>query len=177
MPAAILGPIAGSVVGGLMSDGGEQTASKEPWSAAAPWLKRNIQQGQDLQAYYQQNPFNQQQMTGYQNLFSDVDNYRNAVSPGLLAITNKYLGKGGSPGISLLSSGTPGKADAGGYAPMSKSFGLLDFQAMNPYNNALKPAEVGKTDQQTIEAMVQEEIEKRQREQQYAGSANYGGGA
>ncbi len=164
MPAAIVGPIAGSVVGGLMSDGGSQTASKEPWSAAAPWLKRNIQQGQDLQAYYQQNPFNQQQMVGYQNLFSDIDNYRNAVSPGLLAITNKYLGKGGSPGISLLSSGAPGKADAGGYAPMSKSFGLLDFNALNPYNGALKPEEIKQPTQQTIEEAIQAELERRQRE-------------
>jgi len=164
MPAAIVGPIAGAVVGGLMSDGGSQTASKEPWSAAAPWLKRNIQQGQDLQAYYQQNPFNRQQMVGYQNLFSDIDNYRNAVSPGLLAITNKYLGKGGSPGISLLSSGAPGKADAGGYAPMSKSFGLLDFNALNPYNGALKPEEIKQPTQQTIEEAIQAELERRQRE-------------
>ena len=175
MPAAILGPIAGAAVGGLMSDGGSQTASKEPWSAAAPWLKRNIQQGQDLQAYYQQNPFNQQQMVGYQNLFSDIDNYRNAVSPGLLAITNKYLSKGGSPGISLLSSGTPGKADAGGYAPMSKSFGLLDFNALNPYNGALKPSEIKPSTPQTIEEAVQAELDRRQRENQYSVSARDGG--
>ena len=58
MPAAILGPVAGAVVGGLMSDGGEQqTATKEPWSVAAPWLRENsLSQGQNLQAYYQQNP-------------------------------------------------------------------------------------------------------------------------
>ena len=58
MPETIIfGPVAGAVVGGLMSDGGEQqTATKEPWSAAAPWLRQQLEQGQNLQAYYQQNP-------------------------------------------------------------------------------------------------------------------------
>ena len=68
--AAIAGPIAGAVVGGLMSDGGEQqTATKEPWSAAAPWLRQQLEQGQNLQAYYQQNPWNNLQQTAYQNTF------------------------------------------------------------------------------------------------------------
>ena len=43
MPAATPGPSPGAVVGGLMSDGGEQqTATKEPWSAAAPWLRQQL---------------------------------------------------------------------------------------------------------------------------------------
>ena len=42
MPEAILAPLPASVVGGLMSDGEQQTATKEPWSAAAPWLRQQL---------------------------------------------------------------------------------------------------------------------------------------
>lgn len=97
MPEAILGPVAGAVVGGMMSDGGgggSQTASKEPWSEAAPWLRQNLQTGQALQQYYQQNPFNQQQQTGYQNLFSDLDRFRSQMAPGLMQFANQAMNSG-----------------------------------------------------------------------------------
>lgn len=94
MPAAILGPIAGAAVGGLM--GGDsstsQTASKEPWKAAQPWLQSNLDSGQALQGYYQQNPFNQLQQTGYQNQLSNLDNFQQNTAPGLMAFANKLMG-------------------------------------------------------------------------------------
>ena len=102
MPAAILGPIAGSVVGGLMSDDSQQsqTASKEPWKDAAPWLRENLRTGQGLQNYYQQNPFNPQQQTAYQNIFGDLDAFRNQMAPGLMGFANRLMGssyqRGGS---------------------------------------------------------------------------------
>ena len=102
MPAAILGPIAGSVVGGLMGGDSQQsqTASKEPWSAAAPWLRENLRTGQGLQNYYQQNPFNPQQQTAYQNIFGDLDAFRNQMAPGLMGFANRLMGssyqRGGS---------------------------------------------------------------------------------
>lgn len=160
MSFAIIGAGLG-LANSLFGGGDQQTASKEPWSAAAPWLKDNLAIGKALQGYYQKNPFNQQQMTGYQNLFSDVDNYRNAVSPGLLAITNKYLNKGGSPGVSLLSSGTPGKADAGGYAPMARSFGLLDFDGMNPFKNGAIDLEKMEAERRAKEEREAEEQRRR----------------
>ena len=95
MPAAILGPVAGAVVGGVMGEGGgggSQTASKEPWAEAAPWIKDNIKTGQDLQRYYQQNPFNSLQQTGYQNQFADLDQFRNQMAPGLMNFANKLMG-------------------------------------------------------------------------------------
>ena len=100
MPAAILGPIAGSVVGGLMSGDSEQsqTASKEPWKDAAPWLRENIAQGRNLQAYYQHNPFNQPQQTAYQNTFTDLDAFRNSMAPGLMGFANKLMGANYSRG-------------------------------------------------------------------------------
>lgn len=115
MPAAILGPIAGSVVGGLMSGDSQQsqTASKEPWADAAPWLRENLRTGQGLQNYYQQNPFNPQQQTAYQNTFGDLDAFRNQMAPGLMGFANKLMGgsyqRGGSTaganGGGLLSGG------------------------------------------------------------------------
>ena len=206
MPAAILGPIAGSVVGGLMSDGGgeEQTATKEPWSAAAPWLRENIAQGQNLQAYYQQNPWNSLQQTGYQNIYGDLDNFRNSIAPGMMDFANRLMGtnysrggatmqnkpqamprsgaQSGNGGMlsSLLSAAQPGQQSRGSSGPFSvspgQSYGLLDFNALNPYNGALKPDQIKQPDQQTVEQAVQAELDRRQqREAQYGGSAAFGG--
>lgn len=90
---SFLAPIAGAVVGGLMSDGGgsQQTASKEPWSPAIKPLTNTLTTGQDLERYYQQNPFNRIQQQGYQNLFSDLDQYRNQISPQLMQFANNMM--------------------------------------------------------------------------------------
>ncbi len=190
MPAAILGPIAGSVVGGLMSDGEQQTATKEPWSAAAPWLRQQLEQGQNLQAYYQQNPWNNLQQTAYQNTFSDIDNFRNSMAPGLMDFANRLMGQNYSRGGTqpmgnmqqtkphamngLLSGQSGGQSGPFSVAP-NRSYGLLDFKALNPYNGALKPAEIKQPTQQTIEEAIQAELDRRQRENQYSGSARDGG--
>lgn len=192
MPAAILGPVAGAVVGGLMSDSGggeQQTATKEPWSAAAPWLRQQLEQGQNLQAYYQQNPWNNLQQTAYQNTFSDIDNFRSSMAPGLMDFANRLMGTNYSRGgtrpmgnmqqtkpqamSGLLSGQSGGQSGPFSVAP-NRSYGLLDFNALNPYNNALKPAEIKQPDQQTIEeaiAQAQAEIDRLMRESpQYFGS-------
>jgi hypothetical protein len=191
MPAAILGPIAGSVVGGLMSDGGEQqTASKEPWKDAAPWLRENIAQGRNLQAYYQQNPFNQPQQTAYQNTFTDLDAFRNSMAPGLMGFANKLMGTNYSRGqagqqmpmqqAQMVQTKPMQQMQGGGVdqssgllsqqgpfsVPQGQSYGLLDFKALNPYNGALKPGEIKQPDQQTIEEAVQAELERQRREAQ-----------
>ena len=186
MPEAILGPIAGSVVGGLMSDGEQQTATKEPWSAAAPWLRQQLEQGQNLQAYYQQNPWNNLQQTAYQNTFSDIDQFRSSMAPGLMDFANRLMGTNYSRGgtrpmgnmqqtkpqamsgllsamSGLLSGQSGGQSGPFSVAP-NRSYGLLDFKALNPYNGALKPAEIKQPTQQTIEEAVRAEIERRQRE-------------
>ncbi len=183
MPEAILGPVAGAVVGGLMSDGGgQQTATKEPWSAAAPWLRQQLEQGQNLQAYYQQNPWNNLQQTGYQNIYGDLDNFRNSMAPGLMDFANRLMGQNYSRGgatarmpmgnmqqtkpqamgglLSLLSGQSGGQSGPFSVAP-SRSYGLLDFKALNPYNGALKPAEIKQPTQQTIEEAIQAELDRR----------------
>lgn len=92
MPGA-LAPIAGAVVGGLMSDGGggQQTASKAPWDPAVKPLTNSLNTLQDLERYYQQNQFNPMQRTGYQNLFSDLDQFRNQIQPGLAQFSNDMM--------------------------------------------------------------------------------------
>ena len=201
---AVAGPVAGAVVGGLTSDGEQQTATKEPWSAAAPWLRQQIEQGQNLQAYYQQNPWNSLQQTGYQNIYGDLDNFRNSIAPGMMDFANRLMGtnysrggatmhnkpqamprsgaQSGNGGMlsSLLSAAQPGQQSRGSSGPFSvspgQSYGLLDFQALNPYNGALKPDQIKQPDQQTVEQAVQAELDRRQqREAQYGGSAAFGG--
>ena len=181
---AVAASVAGAAVGGLMSDGGggAQTATKEPWSAAAPWLRQQLEQGQNLQAYYQQNPWNNLQQTAYQNTFSDIDQFRNSMAPGLMDFANRLMGTNYSRGgatarmpmgnmqqtkpqamgglLSLLSGQSGGQSGPFSVAP-NRSYGLLDFNALNPYNNALKPAEIKQPTQQTIEEAIQAEIDRR----------------
>lgn len=93
MPQAI-GPIMGSVVGGLMGGDSQQgqSATKEPWEPARKPLINSLNTGQDLERYYQQNPFNPMQRTGYQNMFTDLDMFRNQMAPGLMQFANQMMG-------------------------------------------------------------------------------------
>lgn len=188
---SVAGPVAGAVVGGLMSDGEQQTATKEPWSAAAPWLRQQLEQGQNLQAYYQQNPWNNLQQTAYQNTFSDIDQFRNSMAPGLMDFANRLMGQNYSRGGTtarmpmgnmqqtkpqamngLLSGQSGGQSGPFSVAP-NRSYGLLDFNALNPYNGALKPAEIKQPDRQTIEEAIQAELDRRQRDAERASGANF----
>ena len=118
MPAAILGPVAGAVVGGVMSDGGgggggQQTATKDPWGPAQKPLQNSLNTGQGLEAYYQQNPFNPLQRVGYQNLYADLDNFRNVMAPQAMAFNNRmmntnYQRKPAGKGVAQ--NGLPGRA-------------------------------------------------------------------
>lgn len=77
--AAVAGAAIG-VVGSQMGSkggGGAQTASKEPWGDAAPWLRENLRIGQDLQGKYAQNPFSPLQMHHYATQFINSDDQRN----------------------------------------------------------------------------------------------------
>jgi hypothetical protein len=98
MPTAILGNVAGAVVGGLLSDDGggqSSTQNKEPWKEVQPWLKENITQGQQLQQQYQQNPFNSIQQQAYGNMFGDMDSFRNNIAPNMMQFANNAMSGGG----------------------------------------------------------------------------------
>ena len=196
MPAAILGPIAGSVVGGLMSDDSQQsqTASKEPWKDAAPWLRENLRTGQGLQNYYQQNPFNPQQQTAYQNTFGDLDAFRNQMAPGLMGFANKLMGgsyqrggstagaNGGASMGGLLGGGQQGGQQApqsmqGGLfqVPQGQSYGKIDWAAQNPFTNGSIDPAAAAPDAKTVQELVAAELERQKREQAGLSGEQYGG--
>lgn len=91
---AVAASVAGAVVSSSMGGGGggeSQTASKEPWEPTRKPLINSINTGQDLERYYQQQPFNRLQQQGYQNLYSDLDQYRNQMQPGLMNFANNMM--------------------------------------------------------------------------------------
>lgn len=123
MVSAGLGAL--SAANSLFGDGGGgggQQVSKEPWAEAAPWLKANLKTGQNLQGYYEQNPFNSIQRTAYQNTLGDIDNFRQNVNPGLMAFANRlmntnYSRTGGNPSQGPMPQGGrgfPGQAGMAG---------------------------------------------------------------
>ena len=71
----------GAILGGALSKKSSsspatQTASKDPWSPAQPWMLENIKQGQALQSQYQSNPFSDLQKNSYSNQFQNTDQMR-----------------------------------------------------------------------------------------------------
>lgn len=192
---AIAGPVIGSVVGGLFgSEGGggqQQTQSKEPWGPAAPWLKGLLEDGQNLQGYYQQNPFNPQQQVGYQNLLSGYDNYSQNIAPGLMSLANHFIGsgyqrQGGSgsglagtnqyarPSTGAVSQGIPqGGAATPFIQPLQMQYGTIDWNSQNPYRNELKPAPAETSAPQMNTDQQMEEWLKRRFPQQFDPYQNY----
>jgi hypothetical protein len=84
--AGLAGPVIGGLLGGASGGGSSsatQTASKEPWAPAVPWITSNLQQGQNLQNYYTQNPFNAAQTQAYGNMAQQGQDMRQLI-PGLL---------------------------------------------------------------------------------------------
>lgn len=119
-----LGNNAGGIIGGLLgaasSSGGkanETTMAKGPWDPAQPYILKNLQNADELQRYYQKNPFNAQQMAAYDNIFADADHFRDSVAPGLMGFANRGMTssydrqRGGAPGSGA---GYGGDYQAGG---------------------------------------------------------------
>lgn len=141
-----LGQIGAAVAGGLLGGkDGNTESKKEPWGPAQPYILDNLKSGKQLQDFYQQNPFNQQQKTSYQNTFGDLDNFRKNVAPGLMdfannAMTSTYQRQRGGEAGDGAGYGGPvrqGGLLQSGQRPFSvapgQSYGLLDFNAMNPF--------------------------------------------
>lgn len=78
----------------LLDDGGGGAATsttREPWSAAQPWMRENIDYGRALQKFYSENPFSPQQQSAYQNIFRDLDSMRSGLVPGMMGIADGLL--------------------------------------------------------------------------------------
>ena len=90
---AVAASVAGAAVGGMMSGGGGGggEVNKAPWDPAIKPLQNSLTTGTALENYYQQNPFNPLQQAGYQNLFADLDNFRNVMAPQAMAFNNRMM--------------------------------------------------------------------------------------
>lgn len=217
MPS-IIGPVAGALVGGMMSDGGGgQQVSKDPWGPTQKPLTDMVNDGSNLYRYYQQNPFNDIQQTAYSNLFGDLDSFRGQNS-GLMDFANRLMGtnysRHGGPtnfpmpglmggGMRGPSGGGMGGGDAQALAgllgimrgqggqgaqaiggllssgpfavPQGKSYGQVDFSALNPYTNGgIKPPEPESEDEK---ARKRKQAEEEDAIRQYMASERGGAGA
>lgn len=68
-----LGGVLGAAAGALSSKDQQQTSSRDPWAPAQPMLKGLIDQLPALQQQYAQQPFNDAQKAGYNNMAGLLD--------------------------------------------------------------------------------------------------------
>ena len=132
-----------SLIGGFFGGGNDeqtQTSTNAPWAAAQPFMLRNLQDTEKLGNYYKQNPFNKQQTESYSNLFSDNNNFRNNIAPGLMNFANQGM----TGGYQRATGGRPG--DGAGYGgarqPGGRSGGLLSASA-GPFSVGQSGAQSG----------------------------------
>ena len=92
---AVAASVAGAAVGGMMGGGGGGggggEVNKAPWDPAIKPLINSVDTGRGLETYYQQNPLNPLQRVGYQNLFADLDHFRNVMAPQAVALNNRMM--------------------------------------------------------------------------------------
>lgn len=133
-----LGKLAPNLVGAALGAAGSkdqtQTSSREPWGPAQPWMKDNISKGQDLQKFYENNPFNDVQKGALQGLL-DVSNTGTQALPSLLDFANRmgqsnYQRSGGRN----LAYSAPSTATPRGVMPTGLSAAApIDWASMNPF--------------------------------------------
>lgn len=192
---AVAASVAGAAVGGMMSKGGGSgggggTVSKDPWAPAAPWLEDLLKQGQGLNGYYQQNPFNALQQTGYQNTFSDLDAFRGQ-NNGLMQFANQLMGSKyarqpqqsgllggqqqmGRPMGQQMSQQPQGLLSQGVFSiPQGQQYGQLNWRELNPYTatNGIPQKPVADPNAKTPEQIWLEEANARERDR----LTNFGG--
>lgn len=78
-----LATLAGTVAGAASGKDQTQSTNRDPWGPAQPFLKSLLDQGQQLQQQYQQNPFSDAQKQAYNN-WGGLLNAANQAAPGLL---------------------------------------------------------------------------------------------
>lgn len=119
---------------------------------AMPFAQENLRTNAAMQKFYQQNPFNAQQKTGYQNQNNTIDQFNGKVAPGLLDFANQMMGSGyqrqhgpvGSAGYSQASQEPSGGLLGGPFSmPQQQAFGQIDFAKMNPHTPTALPGNVG----------------------------------
>lgn len=130
MPSSI-GKIAGGLVGGLFSDSGggsQQVTKNEPWGPAQQGLKDVLSDATKLRQYYQQNPLNQLQQKSYQNLYGDIDNYRQNMAPSMMALSNRLMNSNYQR--------APAGSELGGFLQPERSMGAMPAPGMGVMGQA-----------------------------------------
>lgn len=109
---------------------------------AMPYALENLKTNQALQQFYQKNPFNDQQKTGYQNSNNLIDSFNSQTGPGLLGMANQMMGNGYQRGGSTLAPNQQGLLSTAGpfQMPQMQSFGRIDWDKQNPFSQVNKPA-------------------------------------
>ena len=141
-----------TLVGGLLGakSSGDKTQTttdkKEPWAPAQPYLLDNLATNANLQQFYQQNPFNAQQKTSYENIFGDLNNFRNNTAPGLMNFANNAMTSGYQrpqyerPGMAGYGSQrAPVEQRQGPFSVNQGNFAMPDWNAQNPFSAQNKP--------------------------------------
>lgn len=135
--------IGGALLGGLLGGNNSSTnttADKTPWAPVQPWLQSNINSGQALQQYYQNNPFSQAQQAAYTNQFKQGADVRSTL-PGIFnQMSSNAMFDRSNPtkAVNPLNFGlntSLGTVSQGAQAPTA----LVDPAALftNPYTNGL----------------------------------------
>lgn len=90
--------------GGKKENGGagSQSETRDPWGPSQPYILRGLRDTSTLNDYYKQNPFSDLQKKYYGQQFSDIDNFRNTVAPGLMAFANSGMTGGYQRGASTI---------------------------------------------------------------------------
>ena len=182
-----------SLLGGLLGSKNkapETTQKNEPWSAAKPYLERNLATNQQLQDHYAQNPFNGLQQQGYENLFGDQNNFRQNIAPGLMQFANQGMNSnyqrqrherpGQAGGYGLLAQQPQQAQQTGLLAPFSvaqsKPYVVGNLNQQNPlYKDPAAQAPAAPAQPQQMD-----EAERRRLQDlamQYSGNLNAGFGA
>lgn len=135
-----IGKVAGGLVGGLFSDSGggqSQTQTREPWGPAQQGLKDVLSDATKLREYYKQNPLNQLQQTGYQNLYGDLDNYRQNIAPSMMALANRFMNSNYQR--------APAGSEMGGYLQPERSLGAGNYRSGEAMGNSVAGVQGGGT--------------------------------
>lgn len=130
MPSSI-GQIAGGLVGGLFGDSGggqSQTQTREPWGPAQQGLKDVLGDATKLREYYKQNPFNQLQQTSLQNLYGDIDNYRQSIAPSMMSLSNRLMNSNYQR--------APAGSEMGGYLQPTQGRGMGTYRSGEMMGNS-----------------------------------------
>ncbi len=94
----LIGAGLGAVAGAIDSKDKEQTATRDPWSKAQPFLEQLLGQGQQLATRYQQQPFSPAQQQAYANMGGLLGGINQSM-PGLLSqmSSQQQFVRGGQP--------------------------------------------------------------------------------